>query len=145
MTSFSGRLNLPRGLRDNNPGNIRPSIRYQWNGQIGTENNYVVFQDIEHGIRAMCKDLMSKINRGLNTLTKYIPVYAPPSDNNNTQGYINRVSKSTGIEPKAILDTNQDTVFKLVKAHIAVEVGDHYAGLITDDMIHAGINLAFND
>jgi hypothetical protein len=145
MTSFSGRANLPRGLRDNNPGNIRPSIRYQWNGQVGTENNYVVFVDIEHGLRAMCKDLMSKINRGLNTLNKYIPVYAPPSDNNNTQGYIDRVSKSTGIEPKAILDTNKTTMVKLVKAHIAVEIGGHYAELITDDMINHGVDLALND
>lgn len=142
MTTFANNPSLPRGLRDNNPGNIRPSTKYKWDGQVGSENNYCVFIDVEHGIRAMAKDLMAKIGRGLNTIAKYVPVYAPPSDNNNTQGYINRVCAATGFAPDEVLQVNTYTIGKLVKAHISVEVGDHYAGYITDMMIQVGVKLA---
>lgn len=142
MIDFSTNQSLPRGLRDNNPGNIRPNPKYEWFGQKGVEHNYVIFDDIEHGLRAMAKDLKSKIKRGLNTLELYIPVYAPPSDNNNTRGYINRVAASTGFSPNEVLIANEATLLKLVKAHIGVEIGDHYAGLITDDLIAAGVHMA---
>lgn len=142
MTDFSTNPALPRGLRDNNPGNIRPNPAYTWYGQKGIEHNYVIFDDIEHGIRAMAKDLKSKISRGLNTLEKYIPIYAPPSDNNNTRGYINRVAASTGFKPNEVLIVNEATLLKLVKAHIAVEIGEHYASLITDAMIDEGVQMA---
>lgn len=140
-TSFIGQLNLPRGLRNNNPGNIRPNPKYKWNGETGAENAYCIFVDIEHGIRAMGKDLTSKINRGLNTLAKYIPVYAPPADNNPTDSYIQIVSQLTDFAPNQILIPNADTLFSLVKAHIHVEVGTKYCYLITDKMIHDGIAL----
>jgi len=142
MTTFETRADLPRGLRNNNPGNIRPNPKYTWYGQKGTEHGYCIFDDIEHGIRAMAKDLKSKIGRGLNTMSKYIPVYAPPEDNNNTQGYINRVSKETGFNPNTVLTADKATLEKLVKAHIAVEVGDDRAYLITDAMISEGVAMA---
>ncbi len=147
MTSFIGQENLPRGLRDNNPGNIRPSTKYKWNGQIGIDEKggqgkYVIFQDVEHGIRAMAKDLSSKIFRGLNTLNKYIPVYAPPDDSNNTLAYIKRVSHDTGIAPDELLFADHVTLCKLVKAHISVEIGDKSSHLITDAMIQTGVKMA---
>jgi hypothetical protein len=143
MTSFANRPNLPRGLRDNNPGNIRPNPTYIWSGQTSSENNYCTFDSVENGIRAMAKDLKTKIvKHGWNTIAKYIPAYAPEEDNNNTAGYIARVSKLSGFAPDAPLTANYDTLFRLVKAHINVEVGDHYAGMITDDMIKAGVRMA---
>lgn len=142
MTSFSTNPSLPRGLRDNNPGNVRPNPAYTWYGQAGEENGYVIFDDIEHGIRAMAKDLRSKIKRGLNTIAKYIPVYAPPEDNNNTEGYIERVEKLSGINRNSILTADYPTLSKLVKAHINVEVGEHYAGYVTDEMISTGTTMA---
>ncbi len=144
MTSFSSNQSLPRGLRDNNPGNIRPNPAYVWYGQVSVEHGYVVFDNVEHGIRAMAKDLKAKIKRGLNTIEKYIPIYAPPSDNNNTEGYIQRVVKSSGIARNAVLVPDTTTLFRLVKAHIAVEIGDHYAGYITDLMIQTGVSMALN-
>jgi hypothetical protein len=141
MTSFIGRQYLPRGLRDNNVGNIRPNPSYTWYGQIGVENGYVIFEDIEHSIRAMGKDLSNKIKRGLNTLDRYIPVYAPPADNNNTQAYIDTVATLSGFAPTDILIPNVATLFKLVKAHIHVEIGSPNDKLITDDMVHNGLAL----
>lgn len=142
MTDFSSNTSLPRGLRDNNVGNIRPNPAYTWYGAKGVENNYVIFDDVEHGIRAMAKDLRSKIKRGLNTIASYIPVYAPPSDNNNTEGYIQRVEKLSGISRSSILTADYPTLSKLVKAHINVEIGEHYAALVTDQMIKDGVTMA---
>jgi len=141
-TSFIGKTDLSRAIRNNNPGNIRPNKKIKWVGEIGQEGGYIIFIDIEHGIRAMAIDLKNKINRGLNTLAKYIPVYAPAADNNNTQVYIDRVVKLTGIASSTILGADNNTLFKLIKAHINVEAGNKNAQLITDDMISAGIALA---
>lgn len=141
-TSFSNQPNLPRGLRDNNPGNIRPNPNYAWDGQVTTENNYVVFCDIEHGIRAMGKDLTNKIVKdGLNEIALYVPKYAPPSDNNATRAYISTVSELSGIPASQHLTADPVTLFKLIKAHIHVEVGVTDCVLITDTMINTGISL----
>lgn len=144
MTTFANRLTFPRGLRDNNPGNIRPNDSYKWDGQIGSEGGYCVFIDVEHGIRAMAKDLVAKIGKDkLNTITLYVPKYAPPADNNNTQGYIYTVCHLTGFLPNQGLVADQYTISKLVKAHISVEIGPHYAGYVTDAMITMGVELCF--
>lgn len=141
--SFAGQKNLPRGLRDNNPGNIRPNQHYTWLGQIATENNYVVFQSIEFGLRAMAMDLKHKILRGLDTIEKYIPVYAPAGDNNDPEAYTKTVSKMSGIPQDAKLIPDIATIQALVKAHIFVEVGGNFAKLITDEMIKEGVGKAF--
>lgn len=141
--SFIGIKELPRGLRDNNPGNIRPSKKYKWNGQIGIEGGYVIFVDIEHGIRAMAKDLVSKINRGLNEIALYVPIYAPAGDNNDPKSYIDLVSKLSGFAPNELLIANPSTIYKLVKAHIVEECGANNAELIPDTSVLAGVNMAF--
>jgi len=143
MTDFSQNKDLPRGLRQNNLGNIRPSTKYQWNGQIGIKDNYVVFSDVEHGIRAMAKDLLSKIKRGLDTLDKYIPVYSPDGDGANDQNaYINAMVKSTGFKPDTILSPDYYTLTKLVKGHIGVENGSKYAALVPEEAINLGVTMA---
>lgn len=143
MNNFIG-LSLPRGIRDNDPGNIRPNKDNPWLGQINVDDNYCVFSFIEYGIRAIAKDLHTKIAvRGFNTIAKYIPIYAPPTEN-NTPGYIARVESLSGIDANQILTADAPTLFKLVKAQINVEVSPHYAEMITDEMITTGVSLAFN-
>lgn len=142
-TSFIGQETLPLGLKNNNVGNIRPNPNYTWLGQIGVNKGYVVFKDIEHGIRAMAKDLHTKITiDGLNEIAKYIPRYAPPTGN-ATQNYINAVSEYSGIPSNQILTADAPTLLKLVPAHIRVEVGAPDYKLITQDMINTGVAMAF--
>lgn len=142
MTTFAGQLSLPRGIRNNNPGNIRPNKAYKWYGEAGNDGGYVVFDSVEHGIRAMGKDLRTKIVKdGLNEIALYIPKYAPPSDSNDTQTYVDTVSELSGIPATQPLTADPVTLFKLIKAHIHVEVGAKECVLITDSMINAGIDL----
>ena len=49
----------PRGIRNNNPGNIRNSERNDWAGEVSKadkkDNAFKEFEDIPHGGRAMMK------------------------------------------------------------------------------------------
>lgn len=86
-----------RGFRNNNPGNIRPNPNYTWQGQIGSEGGYVKFDSMYNGFRALGIDLKNKVARGLDTIEKILPVYAPKADKNPTEDYINTVAKWSGV------------------------------------------------
>ncbi len=137
MSDFRNYSGATLGVRNNNPGNLRTGIN--WLHAVGGNKGFTVFDSMEWGIRAMATDLRTKINKGNNTLDKYIPIYAPPSENDTTS-YINRVSDSTGFAPTEKLNTDPATLFKLVKAHIKVENGAD-ANMITDKIITDGISL----
>lgn len=132
---FRGQTNRTLGIRNNNPGNLRPGDN--WQGIAGTNNNFIVFSDMKWGTRALGTDLTNKFYRGLNTITKIINTYAPPSEN-NTIAYINAVSKSTGFGANAPLDWSKANLAKLMRAVIMHENGTD-GSLVTDAMINEGI------
>lgn len=136
--SFIGRYDLPLGLRNNNPGNIRPGDN--WQGAIGINQNFVVFENVLWGLRALATDLRTKINNGHNTIEKLITRYAPPFEN-NTAAYIAAVSGYTGISPTATLQVNVATLKTLVRAIINVELGVSFSRIITDQEIQEGIEM----
>lgn len=126
--SYLGKSGLPRGMRNNNPGNIRISTT-AWQGKIpagqNTDGSFEQFKTWAYGIRAMIKNLQSyQNNRGLNNLTQIISTWAPASDNNNTGAYIQSVATKTGFSPTQPLDLqNQNTMRKIVKAMAYFENG----------------------
>jgi len=90
-------MSLPRGIRNNNPGNIRVSSS-PWQGKTdGPDTAFETFETPEDGIRAAGKILVNyqKIY-GINTLAGLISRYAPSSEN-NTAAYVAAVSRATGI------------------------------------------------
>ncbi len=138
-TSFIGRSDLHIGLRNNNPGNIRPGD--PWLGAIGSNGGFVVFSSIEYGLRALAKDLTNKIKGGYNTINKIVNRYAPASDNNNPAAYAAKVSEVTGIDENQVLGTDANTIIALMHGHLAVEIGDE-ADLVTEQMYIDGVTLA---
>jgi hypothetical protein len=135
---FSNQPSYPIGMRNNNPGNLRPSL-LPWVGQIGTNNNFVQFKDMSYGLRAMAVDLSNKITKsGLNTITKIITKYAPPSEN-NTQAYIDSVARYTGWGANDPISFDSSNLAALMKAQIKVEQGANYAAMISDADISQGI------
>jgi hypothetical protein len=79
----------------NNPGNMRP---------VGG-SGFQKYATPEEGIAAADKNL--KIygeKHGINTLRGVISRWAPPSDNNDTETYINTVAKKVGIDPNQKID-----------------------------------------
>jgi hypothetical protein len=124
-----------KGIRNNNPGNIEYNPNIKWQGQIGLDGVYLIFDTPQNGIRALAKDLHNKMARGLKTIATIIPVYAPPSEN-NTAAYIADVSKDLGVGPAITLNDSHLPAF--VKAIIKHENGIQP---YPDDLIAQGIAL----
>jgi hypothetical protein len=134
-----------RGIRNNNPGNIRLSnTKWQGLAENQTDSEFLQFVDMEHGIRAMVMILRTYYTtRRLNTVSEIISRWAPPSEN-DTASYIAAVSASAGVLPDESLDMNdQSTIFALVRAIVDHENGRIAAALIPDSTVADGVALAF--
>lgn len=96
--SWSVKAAGTRGMRNNNPGNIRA---------VGDQNRdrqgFRVFGTMEEGIKAADAQLQKYADRGINTIEKIITTWAPPSEN-DTKAYINNVVGETGIPADEVLD-----------------------------------------
>ena len=121
--SYLGQNNLPRGMRNNNPGNIRKSAN-AWQGKIkaGTDTAFEQFVTYVYGIRAMAKNLLSYKRDGLDTLTKIIYRWAPPGDNNDSAAYVNFVANRTGIgKTERINLEDKQTMSKVLRSMCQME------------------------
>src|SRR4051812_46965540 len=61
---------LPRGIRNNNPGNIRflPAAS-AWRGQIGSDGSFGIYDTPANGVRAIAKQLQKYTASGARTVT----------------------------------------------------------------------------
>lgn len=117
---------IPRGIRNNNPLNIR--IGNSWRGEVKkpTDNEFEQFVHVSYGLRAGFILLKRYINRyKLNTIEKIISRWAPGNEN-NTRSYIGNVAKRMNIGPDTpLLYEDRDTMCALVYAMVYVENGQH--------------------
>lgn len=88
----------PRGIRNNNPGNIEdgPFAR-SLPGYRGSDGRFAVFETPQDGVNAGAQLLGSYARRGVVTPAQIINRWAPPSDNNPTQAYAQYVAQRLGI------------------------------------------------
>jgi hypothetical protein len=141
-SSFIGRSDLPRGLRNNNPGNIRSGIA--WQGVTGTDSGgFDIFQDISWGIRALATDIRTEWDKGNNSISAFISIYAPPSEN-DTAGYISSVAADTGLDPNMPLALDEGTLQSLIRAIMNRELGPSYSAMVSDEDIDQGISMMNN-
>lgn len=128
-----------RGIRNNNPGNIRIS-KDNWNGIAGNDGQFLKFDSPENGIRALYKTLKTYNTKyGINTVDGIISRWAPKKEN-DTSAYIKFVSNKTGIKSDAILDVHdKSAAVKLIKAIIEKENGKNP---YNDSIIMSAINKA---
>ena len=117
----------PRGYRNNNPLNIRISSS-NWLGKIPVDKNtdgvFEQFETMAHGYRAAMVLLRNYVNKyKCDTLAKIITRWAPANEN-NTAGYIKRVSKSMGVPADTFINPySQALMSSLVRAMSLVENG----------------------
>ena len=117
--------NRPRGVRNCNPGNIRKNGDL-FQGEIdSTDPDFKQFRSMAYGYRAIFKILRTyKNNYSLNTLEQMIYRWAPPSDNNKTEVYVDFVAKRAGIDRKDIVDvSNMTAMCRIVEAMATMECG----------------------
>jgi hypothetical protein len=89
-------MKQPRGLRNNNPLNIRHNADV-FQGEIkGNDKSFKIFETMPYGYRAAFVTLATYLSRGQNTIEKIIAKWAPPTEN-NTAGYITNIEKYSGV------------------------------------------------
>lgn len=129
----------PRGIRNNNPGNIRISD-VQWQGKVNSPDaQYEAFSTPEAGIRATALNAITKANRGTNTIQSLISEWAPPNEN-NTQAYISAVSSSMGMSPMDKLNLNDPA--QLTSLTNAIITHENGSNPYSQEQIAAGVNAA---
>nr|DAE93797.1 MAG TPA: virion protein [Caudoviricetes sp.] len=127
---------MSRGLRNNNPGNIRNSSTV-WIGEVtpSKDKSFKQFKSMAYGYRATIKLLQNyrKIHN-CQTVSDFIKRWAPPSEN-NTSGYTSRVCSEMQVPNTYIPDIeDKNTMCAFAAAISLVENGvpaimeDVYAG-----------------
>ncbi|MDL2313304.1 structural protein P5 [Bacteroidales bacterium OttesenSCG-928-B11] len=105
----------PRGLRNNNPLNIRHNAdKYQ--GEVaGTDKSFKTFSTMAHGYRAAFVTLGTYNARGWNTIEKIVSRWAPPNEN-NTRRYVASVERWSGVQRDKILTATDGADYMLIVA-----------------------------
>lgn len=138
--SEGGSGDSARGIRNNNPGNLEYSKTNPWVGQTGDDGRFAKFETPEHGIRALGRNLLSYQRQGIDTVSDIINRWAPPSDNNNTDAYIQAVCAKLGVTADQQLDaSNPDTLKALCAAIIQHENGSQP---YSDQQLATGVSAA---
>lgn len=135
---------IPRGIRNNNPGNIRWGENWKGLAPDGKSNDksFCVFEEPKWGIRALCKVLITYNRRyGLDTVQEIICRFAPENEN-DTKAYMNHVAKLLGVRPdEQIKVCNERVMFTLITSIIQHENGvqPYSEEVIKGAMLMAGI------
>lgn len=118
------RNELPRGLRNNNPGNIRRnSDIFQGEVNPSRDKEFKQFKNMAYGYRAMYKILSNYYNKyQLNTIRKMISRWAPENEN-NTAAYVSLVSSYSGVGPDDLISFDREQMIRIVAGMSRVENG----------------------
>ena len=89
-----------RGIRNNNPLNIRRNPANQWQGlrPVQADKLFCQFKAMKWGLRAAIKLLDNYIRRGAQTPRQIISRWAPPSEN-DTASYVRKACQRAGQDP----------------------------------------------
>ncbi|MGQ2982122.1 hypothetical protein [Flavobacterium sp.] len=141
--SHDPKRNYPRGIRNNNPGNLRRSAN-AWVGKIpytnSTDVSFEQFTHLHFGIRAMMRDIISDIKKGNDTIAGLIAEYAPPSEN-NTANYIQSVATALGVDVNMKLEVTDQLLITIAKAIALKENGPIAKQLISDSDYQDAIDI----
>lgn len=110
----------PRGLRNNNPGNIRLS-HTPWKGEVrpSQDPSFCRFTTVAYGYRALIKLLQNyRKLHACHTLADFINRWAPPSEN-DTAAYVARVCRYLQVGPEYVPDVDDKHVMCLLAAAIS--------------------------
>lgn len=83
-----------RGIRNNNPANIRRGCNWKGLAKVQGDKEFCQFTTMTWGVRALLVTLRTYVvKHHLHTVREIITRWAPPSDGNNTEAYIKFVEK----------------------------------------------------
>lgn len=120
---------VPRGIRNNNPLNIRKGNN--WKGEVysSTDGEFEQFVSMQWGVRAGFKILKNYMTgyggrvKALTNIHDIIHRWAPPSEN-NCKAYIDSVCRFSGLhEFERLQFSDRNKMLALVDGMIRVECG----------------------
>ena len=112
---------LPRGIRNNNPGNIlRAGNNWRGLAPEQPDGEFCTFIAPEWGLRALILVLQAYRRRHIRTVRRIIETYCPPvhtfpdgrTMKQDTRAYVNFVAGGMGVPPDAQIDVTQRTVLR---------------------------------
>lgn len=134
---------LPRGIRNNNPLNIRKGNNWKGERQPQSDPSFEEFESLQMGLRAGFIILRNYQRISLapkmraNTIRKIINRWAPTSEN-NTLKYIETVAKRSGLNPDELIAyRDKPRMLAVVEAMCFVECGQ----AIDKDIISSAYDL----
>lgn len=134
-----GYKSLPRGVRNNNPGNLNFANQAGATKESGENGRFAVFGSMQEGAAALYRQLQLYMKRGTNTLSGIVNKYAPAGDNNNVGAYISALMKATGKGANEAIDSGDTgTIARLMKGIVDHENG---RGYVSASDIMGGIQL----
>lgn len=116
-------MTQPRGIRNNNPLNIRKGNDWQGERHPQADSAFEEFQSIDYGLRAAFIIIRNYIRRKIDTPEKVISTWAPKSEN-NTAAYVKTVCLRGVLQPNEhLVYKNKNQVCRLLWAMSYVECG----------------------
>ena len=135
-------MSIPRGIRNNNPLNIRRS-KDKWKGMraVQSDAQFCQFESLEWGWRAafwlLTRTYYHKYR--LFTIRAIVTKWAPAIEN-NTQAYIANVSRLTGIGPDEPIGIPSERPARWMMVGVAMAIQEN--GLIKREQSDARIGSA---
>lgn len=128
---------LPRGARNNNPGNLNFAGQAGASLESGPGARFAQFGTMSEGVAALDLQLQRYMGRGIDSIRKIVNTYAPSSDDNDVQAYMAALAKQThhGADDKLSSNDIPDLIRGIVKQ-------EGNAGFVTEDDYVKGIRMA---
>lgn len=121
---------IPRGIRNNNPLNIRKGNDWLGEKAVQTDDSFEQFDSMTYGLRAGFKILQNYMSgyqgrqRPLQCVHDIVSRWAPPTEN-DTQLYVTRVCAFTGLHPHEKFSFHdRNKMIALVDAMCRIECGE---------------------
>ena len=131
-------MSIPRGIRNNNPGNIRHGNDWRGLSEEQPDQAFCTFVSPEYGLRAIVVILRNyERKHGLRTVAGIVNRWAPPNEN-DTAGYAEHVARRLGVSVDEEIDVNE-YMTDFVKAIVLHENG---VQPYSDEQIVEAIRLA---
>lgn len=126
------KLGNTRGERNNNPLNMNFVGQKGATLEEGKNARFAKFETPYEGLERTVKQLMLYFdgksravgNRKLQTVQDIVKAWAPSADNNDTKGYVKRVSEKLSVSPTEIINLNDpEMMYTLMNAMSKEEIG----------------------
>ena len=133
------KIDSPRGIRNNNPLNIRVGNDWQGERKPNTDGAFEQFTTMQYGYRAAFKLLKAYIEKHhCRTVRFIINRWAPPKEN-NTNAYLQRVVEISGLNPDAVIAFKEKQ--NMIDLAYAMTIVENGVG-VEKSVIAAGYDLA---